>query len=197
MTTEMTFVPALINNAQPSPVYGVPGCCQTQYPNQLCDRCKATTGIQLAVFAHNEYQEALDKVRQWCTCKFGGEPACEKCKKSATVLFNEAQQKETAAMCTNNSDRDDDTLALPTVNWNEPIEPTPNYAGPVTNAGDSDDVLRLPTVNWHEAPDPTPTDGCYHPGDLVVDSPGIAQHELTNNLTPDDDDVLQLPYVVW
>lgn len=60
-----------------------------------------------------------------------------------------------------------------------------------------DEPLRLPVINWAQEPESTPTDGCFHPGDLVVDLPGIAQHELSANSTTDDDEPLQLPVVNW
>ena len=101
---------------------------------------------------------------------------CYKCRRRAGGMKESGCDRHWGAnwkakkMCNQrHTDDSDDILALPTINWAEPIDqPTrlpgdpvdapgitfndlADYnSGPVTNAADEDDVLRLPVVNWSQ-----------------------------------------------
>ena len=118
---------------------------------------------------NEQFNLTLNNVRRWCSCKIGGGPPCTNCKASAVTLLN--SESETKMCNQRHTDDSDDILALPTINWAEPIDqPTRlpgdpvdvpgitfndiadfNNSGPVTNSADDDDILRLPVVNWSSA----------------------------------------------
>lgn len=74
------------------------------------------------------------------------------CPKCAVEVLRREGFTANSSMVVNASldddDLDDDTLPIPTINWQEGQEPeaVTNYQG----VSDDDDILPLPTINWAE-----------------------------------------------